>query len=214
MFRQYRPIEEGEFFLIGGDCSQGGEDYNACYFMSRNKLDFPLVYHSRGVAATMTSTVHPVIESIFDVTGIPPIVAFETNNGGASEMERLSVLNRSNKYKLYMAKSVGSVDSGDTKRYGYVTNSATRPILLGQWKEAIDNHLVKMYDKPTIKEHLSFIVNERGKPEAETSAHDDLVIAPAICWQMYQTESPPAPRSEIHRVSTQNQQNIRRWSIG
>ncbi len=190
IFKQYRPLKEGEFIIVGGDCSQGGADYNACAFMSKSGLDFPIIYHSRGVAAQMTPEIFSVLEKIFDATGVPPIVAFESNNGGASEMERLSVLNRLNKYRLYVMKSVGRVESEPTGKYGYNTNTATRPILLGDWKQAVDNKLVGLYDKETIKEHLSFIISPSGKPEAESNAHDDLIFAHAIAWQLFQTESP------------------------
>jgi hypothetical protein len=138
----------------------------------------------------MTPEIFSVLEKIFDATGVPPIVAFESNNGGASEMERLSVLNRLNKYRLYVMKSVGRVESEPTGKYGYNTNTATRPILLGDWKQAVDNKLVGLYDKETIKEHLSFIISPSGKPEAESNAHDDLIFAHAIAWQLFQTESP------------------------
>lgn len=190
IFRQFRPLKQGEFILVGGDCSQGGADYGACAFLSKSSLDIPLIYHSRGVAAQMTAAIFPILERIFDVTGVPPVVAFESNNGGASEMERLSVLNRLNKYRLYVMKSVGRVESEPTGKYGYQTNAATRPILLGDWKQAVDGRLVTIYDRETIKEHLSFIITPNGRPAAEINAHDDLIFAHAIAWQLFQTERP------------------------
>lgn len=194
MFKQFRPIKQGEFFVIAADCSQGGNDYSACAFLSKNSLDFPLVYHSRGVAAQMTANIFPILEKIYDVTGVASVVAFESNNGGASEMERLAVLNRSNKFRLYEMKSVGKIESAPTGKYGYNTNTATRPILLGDWKQAVDGGLVKLYDKDTIREHLSFIISPTGKAEAETNSHDDLIFAHAIAWQLFQTETPLQPQ--------------------
>ena len=136
MFRQYRVIEPGEFFVIAGDCSQGGPDYNACQFMSKSKLDIPLVYHAQGVAAQMTRAVHPVIERIYDVTGVKPTVAFETANGGASEMDTLNVLNKQGKYDLFKMPSIGRDDlnTSVSKILGYVTSGGTRPILVGDLK--------------------------------------------------------------------------------
>lgn len=190
MFKQFRQLKRGEFVVIGADCSQGGADYSACAFLSKSNLDFPLVYHTRGVAAQMTANIFPILEKIFDVTGVQPIVAFESNNGGASEMERLATLNRLGKYRLYEMKSIGRVELEPTGKYGYNTNSATRPILLGDWKQAIDGGLVNIYDKDTIREHLSFIINPSGKAEAEVNSHDDLIFAHAIAWQLFQTEVP------------------------
>lgn len=190
-FRIYRKLEPREFFLLGGDCSQGGPDRNAGIFMSKTKLDFPIVYLKRGVAADLTSDLHPVLEWIFDTTGIPPVVGLERNNGGGSEMERFRVLNRKNKYRLYVMKKAGKVEGEEeTKDLGYITNLATRPVLLGDYKQAFDANVFRHYDKEVIAEHQSFIVNSQGKPEAAKKRHDDSIFASAICWQMYQTELP------------------------
>lgn len=186
MFRQFRPIEKGEFLLVAGDCSQGGKDYNACQFLSKTRLDVPLIYHAQGVAAQMTREIFPILEKIFDLTGVKPTVGFETANGGASEMDTLNVLNRLGKYELFKMPSIGRSESPESKILGYVTSGGTRPILVSDLKDAIKGRTITIYDKPTIKELLSFIINKQGKPEAEAGAHDDLVMSLAIAWQMYQ----------------------------
>ncbi len=214
MFRQYRPIEEGEFILVGGDCSQGGDDYNACAFLSKTHIDVPLVYHSRGVAATMTTAIFPVLESIFDKTGLKPVVALEQNNGGISEMERLAAMNRLSKYRLFTMPHIGKERAGQsTGKLGYNTNAATRPILLGDWKNVIDNEIVTLYDEPTITEHFIFIINDRGKPEHEENAHDDLIFAHAIAWQLYQTEDIPKGRETLEILKYQNRERTKKWEL-
>lgn len=200
MYKQYRNLEPGEFIIVSGDCSQGGGDYNACQFLSKSKLDVPLVYHARGVAATMTSDVIPVLERIFDTTGVKPIVCFERNNGGASEMERLSVLNRLGKYQIYKMREIGVQNPQHTDKLGYTTNTATRPMMLGDLKNAIDNHLLNIYDPTTINEMFAFIINDQGKPEAEVGAHDDLIMSLAIAWQLYQTENKPLTEHTVRRI--------------
>jgi hypothetical protein len=65
--------------------------------------------------------------------------------------------------------------------------------MLADWKEAVDKHLIAIYDKPTIEEHFSFILSQTSssvKAMAETNAHDDLVMSCAIVYQLYQTEEP------------------------
>ena len=204
-WRQYRQIERGEFFLIGGDCSQGGKDFNACQFMSKTKLDIPLVYHSRGVAAQMTREIFPIIEKIFDITEIKPMVALETANGGASEMDTLNVLNRLSKYSLFKMPSIGKTESPESKILGYVTSGGTRPILVGDGKNSIDGKIVRIYDKPTIKEMYAFIINKQGKPEAEIGANDDLVMSFNIVWQLYQIcKTPDTKLQPAMRIMSPN----------
>jgi len=189
MFRQYRKIEPNEFILAFGDCSTGLGDYSACQFISKTKLDMPLVYHSKKMSAEMTNDLFPVLEKLFDITGIKPIIAYERNNGGVFEMERLASLNRRGKYEIFKMPTYGRINNPQETRLGWDTNTATRPKMLSDWREAIDKKLVKIYDKPTIKEHFAFIINQTStsvKAEAEQGSHDDLVISSAGVWQLYQ----------------------------
>jgi hypothetical protein len=77
----------------------------------------------------------------------------------------------------------------NTDKIGWDTNSATRPEMLAQLKDAIDKHLIEIYDKETVEELMSFVkVQHSGsiKAEAERGAHDDLVMPLAIVYKMYQ----------------------------
>lgn len=193
MFRQFRKIEKGEFFIVAADTSAGMGDYCAVQFLSKTKLDIPLVYHSKLLATEMTNALHPVLEKLSDLTGVKPIVTYERNAGGVFELERLSALNRLGKYRIHKMMTYGSIDNPDVTKLGWDTNSATRPKMLADWKEAVDKHLVAIYDKPTINEHFSFILSQTSssiKAKAESNAHDDLVMSCAIAYQLYQTEEP------------------------
>lgn len=192
-FRQFRKIEKGEFFIVAADTSAGMGDYCAVQFLSKTKLDIPLVYHSKLLATEMTNALHPVLEKLSDLTGVKPVVTYERNNGGVFELERLSALNRLGKYKIHKMMTYGTIDNPDVTKLGWDTNTATRPKMLADWKEAVDKHLVAIYDKPTINEHFSFILSQTSssvKAKAESNAHDDLVMSCAIAYQLYQTEEP------------------------
>ena len=195
-WRKYRQYQKGEFFVVGVDTSWGGTDYCVAQFLSKTNLDIPVVYHSRVLATEMTPLIHLELEKIFDQTGVKPVVAFERNNGGVAEIERLATLNRNGKYIIYTEKSnIGTTeDVGETIKLGWTTSSASRPIMLSMLKECIDNKLITIYDKPTVNEMFSFIVSQTSsswKAQAEQGAHDDLIMALAIAWQLYQTENPP-----------------------
>lgn len=194
-FRLWRPIKKGEFIIVAGDCSQGGDDANTSAFLSHTNLDFPITYKRQGVANDMTDDIFPVLEWLYDLTGLPPVVAFERNNGGASEMDRLNKLNLKKKYTVYVMKLKGNTDDAadESKKLGFITDSSTRPALIKDWKYAFDNRLVKLYDPDFIEEHRTFITNYNGKPVAAKGFHDDCVISPAIAWQLYQTEEVPRP---------------------
>lgn len=203
-WRRYRRFERDEFILIFGDTAWGGGDYCAAQFLSYQKLDVPQVYHSKTMATNMTPLLHEEAERIYDVTGVKPVLCLETNNGGVAELERLATLNRNGKYTLYIQKKNQGMMSGvrDSKRYGWTTTSATRPIMLSMLKEAVDNNLVTIYDRPTINEMFSFVevqTSTAWKAQAESGAHDDLIMSLAGAWQLYQTERPPTPRRPLRK---------------
>jgi len=194
-WRRYRTYKRDEFIVVFADTSWGGKDYCAVQFLSKTSLDVPTVYHSRVLATEMTPLIHIELERIYQITGVQPVVAFERNNGGVAEMERLAALNRQGKYRIYVEKTnVGTTLQVDQSvKLGYTTTSASRPTMLSQLKEAIDNRLIRIYDKPTINEMFSFIISQTSsswKAQAESGAHDDLIMSLAGAWQLYQTENP------------------------
>lgn len=203
-FRRYRDYERGEFYVVGADTAWGGTDYCVAQFLCKTKLDVPVVYHSKVLASEMTPLIHLELERIYDETGVKPVVAFERNNGGIAEVERLAVLNRQSKYIIYREKSkVGTSEATENSvKLGWTTSSATRPAMLQALKECVDNRLLRIYDKPTIAEMFSFIVSQTSsswKAQAEQGAHDDLIMALAIAWQLYQTENPQTIRQHKRR---------------
>lgn len=196
MFRRYRQYKQGEFIVVGVDTSWGGTDYCSAQFLSKTHLDIPTVYHSKVLATEMTPLIHAELERIHDETGVKPVVAFERNNGGVAEIERLATLNREGKYRIYTERrGVGTTEITEASvKLGWTTSSSSRPTMLSMLKEAIDGKLIRIYDKPTITEMFSFIVSQTSsswKAQAEQGAHDDLIMALAIAWQLYQTEKPP-----------------------
>lgn len=189
-WRQYRNITEGEHLLVFADTSAGAKDFSAVQFISRQRLDVPLVYHSRKMATEMTNELMPVLEKIYDITGVKPLVAFERNNGGVFEMERLASLNRAGKYDIFKMPTYGKwLDNEDAIKLGWETNTATRPKMLSDLKDAIDKQVLTIYDKITIEELFAFVIERTSsswKARAEKGAHDDLVMSLAGAWQLYQ----------------------------
>lgn len=188
MLKVYREIKKDEMFFVGGDCSAGLKDFSVCQFLSRKYLDVPIVYSTKKIASEMTNELFPVFEKLAQVTGYKPLIAYERNNGGMFEMERLASLNRRGKYVLYKMFSGGVERPEETVRLGWDTNSATRPKMLIDLKECIDKRLIRIYDGGTVNELFSFIIVQSSgsvRAQAERKAHDDHVMSLAIAWQLY-----------------------------
>lgn len=161
----------------------------AAQFVSKKGIDVPLVYHSKQTMTAFTNQLAETLEHIYDKTQIRPTVAIERANGGSFEMDRLATLNRADKYEIFKMPRKGNVENPEAIHLGWDTTSASRPTMLQELKEAIDTRVLSVYDKPTLTELYSFIVTQTSsawKAQAEKGAHDDLVMALAIAWQLYQ----------------------------
>jgi hypothetical protein len=63
---------------------------------------------------------------------------------------------------------------------GVPMNGRTRPIALNKGRFIIDNHPELVHDKELVKEALTFVRNEKGRPEAAQGNHDDRVLGFSI----------------------------------
>lgn len=114
-------------------------------------------------------------------------------------MDRVAAMNFSGKYDIFRMPNYGREEAPESTRLGWDTNLATRPKGLQELQDAIRNGLILIYDKPTLKEMLSFIVVRTSsslKAQAERGSHDDLVMALMIVWQMYMVASIAPPETK------------------
>ena len=194
-FKQYRTIQQGEFFICGYDMAMGGTDFSSFVALSKTNQDVPLVYHAQETATITTNKILPVLQKIQQVTGVKPVLMPEANAGGVYEIDRMLNSPYSPSFTMYRTKTgIGTMDTPEQKKYGWYTTSATRPKMLEELKNAIDNKLITIYDEATVNEMFAFIVNKKTsgwKAEAENGKNDDLIMALAIAWQGYQTEQAP-----------------------
>ena len=211
-YRIYRPLDEGEFIVAGYDLAMGGIDNSACVFISKTRQDVPIVYHENTIATVATNALLPMLKHIYEITQVKPVIAPERNAGGVFEIDRMLSSPYAPFFTMYQTKTgVGAMDAPDTNKYGWSTDSASRPKMLEELKNAIDQRLIAIYDEFLINEMFSFVVNKTNsswKAQAEQNAHDDLVMALAIAWQLYQTEQKPVSQSTFVP-----QNNFNPWSL-
>lgn len=101
------------------------------------------------------------------------IIVVERNNHGHSVIQGLV---REQRYS--------HVFLGSDKRPGWLTGPVTRAAALAALQNAHKEKHWSSPEKETLSEMLRFIVNETGKAEAAPGAHDDLVLAHAIGWDV------------------------------
>lgn len=63
---------------------------------------------------------------------------------------------------------------------GLPMSGRTRPVALNKLKFIVDNYPDLIHDKRTVEQCLTFVRNEKGRPEASPGTHDDDVLCNAI----------------------------------
>ena len=84
--------------------------------------------------------------------------------------------------KIYLREIEDNIAEKMQDKFGFVTNKATRPIILSILKEILRDNVNWINDIEILKEALVFIKNEKGRPEAQSGEHDDLIMGLAIAY--------------------------------
>lgn len=188
MITLYRHPEANEFFCIGADPAEGG-DNSTFIAISKKHADVIMVGQSKEESSQLGHELNHVGRWFEKKTGVFPSIAVEKNVGSGT----IYVLKTLNYPNLFMMPGTfTSSDPTQSKDYGWSTNSATRPKMLDDLALAIRQQAIKIHDKSVVDELYGFIRHEKtGKPQADNGSTDDLVMALAITWQVYQIAANP-----------------------
>lgn len=177
----YREAEAGRTYILGADCAEGlaTSDWSSASLLERDSGEqvaqirgrwTPDVYagHLDHLARLFARNAKPGEK--------PVIVAVERNNHGHAVLLRLVQLHAGTAaYAIYRAKD---------KRLGWITSTATRPVMVDELEAAIRLGDVVLHDAETVDQCLAFAYNDDGRPEAPEGFHDDDVFAAGIAWQV------------------------------
>ena len=69
-------------------------------------------------------------------------------------------------------------------RYGFKTDGISRPLIIDKYASLIYEHIELINDIPTLEEAMTFIYDEKGRPDAMDGKHDDLLFSDMIAEQI------------------------------
>lgn len=81
---------------------------------------------------------------------------------------------------LYVREMEDEFDGRFKHAFGFRTDRLTRPVILSELIRVLRDDIGTVNDRDTLLEMLTFVRNEKLRPEAEPGAHDDCVMALAI----------------------------------
>lgn len=86
--------------------------------------------------------------------------------------------------KQYVREKEDKITGKKEKSYGFKTTTVTRPVIIAELVKILREEIENINDIPTLEEALTFIKNEKGKPEAQQGKHDDLIMSLAIGYRI------------------------------
>lgn len=160
-------------YVIGGDTAGEGSDYFTAH----------VINNITGKQVAVLKQQYNEIEYVKQVYCLgmfynKALIGLE-NNFSTYPTQKLMELNYPNQY---VRKKEDQYNNKYEKSFGFKTTSITRPYILGQLQEIVHSNIETIQDKETLREMLTFIVNKRGRAEAEEGYHDDLVMGLAIAY--------------------------------
>ena len=109
-------------------------------------------------------------------------VAVENNNHGLTTLK--SIVNE-DYYNLFYTKIYDKVNDTITKKLGWSTNARTKPLAIDKLAEYIRERFFGMWDIEIIEELYSYVIDDKGRTNAQEGKYDDCVMALAIALQAF-----------------------------
>ena len=184
--------EEGVPYVLGGDTAGTGTDFFAAHVVdNRTGEQVAVVHHQFGERAFAEQVY--CLGMYYNTA----LIGVEINYSTYPEMllEELGYPN------LYVRQRFDNYLGKFVDAYGFETTTTTRPILIDGLKDVAAQALHTITDPDTLAEMLTFVYDERWKPQAERGEHDDLVMSLGITHvirgqQRCTKELPPSKKAK------------------
>jgi phage terminase large subunit len=169
----YEDVKKGYPYVIGGDTSGEGSDYfigqvlnniNGCQVATlRHQFDEDIYAKQVYCLGKHYNNALIGIETNFSTYPV-------------KELTRLGYS------RQYVREHEDTFTGSIQKTYGFKTTSLTRPLIIAELVTLVREHIELFNDIATLEEMLTFVRNEKGRPEAQDGAHDDCIMALAITY--------------------------------
>lgn len=187
--RIYKEPESSHDYVIGGDTATEG-DYSALFVIDRTVCEQVALWWGHIDEFELAQVAYR-LGTYYNTA----LVGIERNNMGVAVVKKLDELGYKNQYRMEVLDELG-IKIKD--KLGWETNSKTRPILISDLNQVVTERKLIIRSSEVIGEMKSFVKNKRGKAEAQTGTHDDLVIAAGVAYQMYKNMPDPIGIDDIY----------------
>lgn len=175
----FNKPEPGARYIIGGDTSEGlaHGDAQVLYVINQKTQNCDAIYRSQVPPDEMATDAYK-LGKYFNWA----LLGIEVNKDGLWINDALDKLGYVN---LYYRKAFDDITKKVTKFFGWKTSPSTRPFQLAALK-AVFLRKEDGFPAVLLDEMLTFVRNAKGKPEAMSGKHDDILMAASIGYAILQ----------------------------
>jgi hypothetical protein len=184
-------------YLIFCDSSEGSTgDYQAAYVFPRSRLEIVAAWHGRVDRDTLGDELF-MLGKLYGGLDGEALIAVEVSGGWG--LVPLSVLKRRHYHRLYQSRTFDRRTNQRKISLGWKTTLESRALMLDALKQSLrevdpTEDASWTNDPNLLRECLTFVYDDAGKPQAEEGCFDDRVIAAAGAVYLWTAE----PRRQKH----------------
>lgn len=167
----YEEVKEGHPYVMGGDTSGDGSDYNVGWVIDNSNLNNVAVIRKQLDETEYTRQCY-CLGLYFNTALIGIEINFSTY-----PTKKLKEYGYPNLYRRQIEDNIAE-DTVD--KYGFRTDKLTRPIIIQGAIQVFKDYINTINDRDTLEEAKRFIYNDKMRPEAQVGYHDDLIMSLAI----------------------------------
>lgn len=176
LWRVWGWREPGRRYLITGDPCGGGGGLDSCHMVVGDvmSLDQVACYHGKSDPEEFARQMYRA-GWLWNDGRHPAVLAPEANEWGRAVLALLREWGYPN---LWATKRFDQRRAEERVREGWLTTSASRPVMVAALQEGLRDGALGVRDKLAVGEFQRFIANPRsGRPEAMEGYHDDRTMA-------------------------------------
>jgi hypothetical protein len=182
--------QEGVKYVLGADVSDVGDDFSVATVMRTDK--------TKTVARWRGDVEPSEFGEIINDLGVwynHALVGVESNNHGLTTIQRLRDMRYRNLYRR--ERGLDERFEEFTSKLGWRTDRKTKPLMIDALAEAIAKEKIDDRDIVFIRECLSYVIDDRGRTNAQEGEHDDTVISTAIALQLFEWDTSQSYRRKV-----------------
>jgi hypothetical protein len=157
------------------DAKEGGTDYDVIQIWDCETWQMCAMFRGKWPYSKLHEIVIELGREYNDA-----YVVIEATDHGLTVLNNLTDHSDYPKAMIHTTQVLDDKSKKMTTKWGFYTNSKTRPLVLDKLEEAIEDESIHCYSQKVQSECLRFIVDDKGDMHAMDGYHDDTVMAAAI----------------------------------